>query len=384
MQKFLERSRIALAGIWAEQAAIVHDRARQHRRRDVDHRRGVARPGPERYVSDAIQSDFGADTFTVAAAAARRQTRKRKSGSAEQPARHARRADTRSAASARASALVMAQAGNGAPGRRIATNSSTASGSAASRRNTSSSPTTNSSAAGRSRRLNSTTARPVDRPRLGHRRSAVRRARPDRQSRSRSRASTSASSASTTKKGSIFGKSQDEFAVVPLGAFQKLFGSRRSRSSSRSCRATRSLVERPWTRRASRCASLRRLRPKEPDNFGMSPRDTILEHLQPVDRRHLRGAHRRRQPLARRRRRRHHEHHADGRERAHARDRAAQGARRAPARHPLADPDRVDHAVDRSAAWSARCSASSWRGSSASSVPCRRAVETWAVVLGIS
>ena len=31
-----------------EQAALVHDRARQHRRGDVDHRRGVAGPGDER------------------------------------------------------------------------------------------------------------------------------------------------------------------------------------------------------------------------------------------------------------------------------------------------------------------------------------------------
>ena len=30
------------------------------------------------------------------------------------------------------------------------------------------------------------------------------------------------------KKGSTFGQSQDEFAVIPLGAFQKIFGSRRS------------------------------------------------------------------------------------------------------------------------------------------------------------
>ena len=30
------------------------------------------------------------------------------------------------------------------------------------------------------------------------------------------------------KKGSVFGNSQDEFAVIPLGAFQQLFGARRS------------------------------------------------------------------------------------------------------------------------------------------------------------
>ena len=30
------------------------------------------------------------------------------------------------------------------------------------------------------------------------------------------------------KKGSVFGNSQDEFVLIPLGAFQHLFGSRRS------------------------------------------------------------------------------------------------------------------------------------------------------------
>ena len=30
------------------------------------------------------------------------------------------------------------------------------------------------------------------------------------------------------KKGSVFGNSQDNFAVIPLGAFQKLFGARQS------------------------------------------------------------------------------------------------------------------------------------------------------------
>jgi len=32
------------------------------------------------------------------------------------------------------------------------------------------------------------------------------------------------------KKGTVFGQSQDEFAVIPLGVFQKIYGSRRSLS----------------------------------------------------------------------------------------------------------------------------------------------------------
>ena len=48
MKKFLEAAVIALGGDLGVQAAVVHDRARQHRRGDVDHRRGVADPGAER------------------------------------------------------------------------------------------------------------------------------------------------------------------------------------------------------------------------------------------------------------------------------------------------------------------------------------------------
>ena len=62
----------------------------------------------------------------------------------------------------------------------------------------------------------------------GRRRTGCSRA-PTRSTRSsRSRGRTSASSASREKKGSIFGQSQDEFAVIPLGAFQKIFGARQS------------------------------------------------------------------------------------------------------------------------------------------------------------
>ena len=72
----------------------------------------------------------------------------------------------------------------------------------------------------------------------------------------------------------------------------------------------------------------------------------VARPLQHGHQRDLRRADRRRRAVAGRRRHRHHEHHADGGQRADARDRPAQGARRAPARHRLADPDRVGHAVD--------------------------------------
>ena len=83
------------------------------------------------------------------------------------------------------------------------------------------------------------------------------------------------------KKGSVFGKSQDEFAVIPLGAFQKMFGSRRGMQ----------LLVRPKTPDLVQAAMddatvamriERRLRPTEPDNFGMLTSDTLLGIYQPA------------------------------------------------------------------------------------------------------
>jgi putative ABC transport system permease protein len=77
------------------------------------------------------------------------------------------------------------------------------------------------------------------------------------------------------KKGAIFGESQDEFAVIPLGVFQKMFGSRQSLQ----------LLVKPRTPELMRTAMdeatialriERRLRPAEPDNFGMFTSDTLL------------------------------------------------------------------------------------------------------------
>ena len=47
------------------------------------------------------------------------------------------------------------------------------------------------------------------------------------------------------KKGSVFGQSQDEFAVIPLGAFQKIFGSRREHPAEREARRSRRWSRRP-------------------------------------------------------------------------------------------------------------------------------------------
>jgi putative ABC transport system permease protein len=77
------------------------------------------------------------------------------------------------------------------------------------------------------------------------------------------------------KKGSVFGESQDEFAIVPLGTFYKMFGSRFGLE----------LLVKPKTPEVVQAAMddatvamriERRLRPKEPDNFGMFTSDTLL------------------------------------------------------------------------------------------------------------
>ena len=75
--------------------------------------------------------------------------------------------------------------------------------------------------------------------------------------------------------GSLMGRSQDEFVVIPLGRFSKLFGSRQSLT----------LMARPTTPeqldRAMDDATVamrieRQLRPEEADNFGLFTSDTVL------------------------------------------------------------------------------------------------------------
>ena len=80
----------------------------------------------------------------------------------------------------------------------------------------------------------------------------------------------------SAKRGAVLGRSQDEFAVIPLGQFQMLFGSRRQLS----------MVVKPYDVADMKAAmdettvalrGARRLKPKQPDNFGILTSDTILE-----------------------------------------------------------------------------------------------------------
>ena len=78
------------------------------------------------------------------------------------------------------------------------------------------------------------------------------------------------------KHGSLLGQSQDEFAVIPLGQFQMLFGSRRQLSLTVKPRDVAQIgAAMDEATLALRIA--RRLKPKQPDNFGFFTSDTILE-----------------------------------------------------------------------------------------------------------
>ena len=77
------------------------------------------------------------------------------------------------------------------------------------------------------------------------------------------------------KKGSFFGSSQDNFAVVPLGAYQKLFGARQSLTLTVKPQSTEQLPEAMDDATVALRVS-RHLKPNDPDNFGMFTSDTIL------------------------------------------------------------------------------------------------------------
>jgi putative ABC transport system permease protein len=78
------------------------------------------------------------------------------------------------------------------------------------------------------------------------------------------------------KKGSVFGNSQDEFAVVSLGSFQKMFGSRRSLELTVKPDDPEQLTAAMDDARLA-LRIKRHLRPNQPDNFGLYTSDTLLD-----------------------------------------------------------------------------------------------------------
>jgi putative ABC transport system permease protein len=78
------------------------------------------------------------------------------------------------------------------------------------------------------------------------------------------------------KKGSVFGNSQDEFALIPLSSYQHLFGSRRSLEMTvKPVTPDQLTVAMDDARVALRVK--RHLRPKDDDNFGMYTSDTLMD-----------------------------------------------------------------------------------------------------------
>ena len=80
----------------------------------------------------------------------------------------------------------------------------------------------------------------------------------------------------SAKRGSLLGQTQDEFAIIPLGQFRMIFGSRRSLSISVRPRDLAQIG--PAIDDATvALRAARRLKPKQSENFGVFTSDTILD-----------------------------------------------------------------------------------------------------------
>jgi putative ABC transport system permease protein len=79
------------------------------------------------------------------------------------------------------------------------------------------------------------------------------------------------------KKGSFFGNSQDNFAIIPMTVFRKMFGSRMFGMQLLVKPKTPELVKTAMDDATVAMRIERRLRPNEPDNFGMFTSDTFLD-----------------------------------------------------------------------------------------------------------
>ena len=79
----------------------------------------------------------------------------------------------------------------------------------------------------------------------------------------------------SAKRGSVLGQSQDEFAVIPLGQFQQMFGSRRQLTMSVKPRDLAQIA--PAIDDATSALRIaRRMKPSKPDNFAIFTSETVL------------------------------------------------------------------------------------------------------------
>ena len=77
------------------------------------------------------------------------------------------------------------------------------------------------------------------------------------------------------KKGAIFGQSQDEFAIIPLETYRRIFGVRQSLELV-VLPTDASVVQTAMDDATVAMRIQRKLRPREPNNFGVLSADTIL------------------------------------------------------------------------------------------------------------
>ena len=80
----------------------------------------------------------------------------------------------------------------------------------------------------------------------------------------------------SAKKGAVFGNSLDEFVVIPLTQYQKLFGSRQSLALMVKPRSPELASQAKDEARAALRVE-RRLKPREDDNFGIIGSDSVLD-----------------------------------------------------------------------------------------------------------
>jgi putative ABC transport system permease protein len=78
------------------------------------------------------------------------------------------------------------------------------------------------------------------------------------------------------KKGSVFGRSQDEFAIVPMGQYEKMFGNRSWGLEIVVKPRSTEVIQAAMDDATVALRNERRLRPKDPDNFGMFTSDSLL------------------------------------------------------------------------------------------------------------
>ena len=78
------------------------------------------------------------------------------------------------------------------------------------------------------------------------------------------------------KRGAFLGQSQDNFVVIPIGRFQVLYGGRRQLSIAVKPRSLEEIAH-AMDEATVGLRIARRLRPKEPNNFGLFTSDTFLD-----------------------------------------------------------------------------------------------------------